>query len=283
MIKTSLIQLPSIQLNVAQAGPDEGPVVILLHGFPDAWFGWKHQITALAEQGYRVLAPDQRGYNLSEKPQAIHAYSLPVLANDVIELANYFQVQTFFLAGHDFGGMVAWTIADLFPERIKKLIILSAPHLKASLEYNKTHWQQKFKSWYILFFQIKRVPEFLLKRFNYALLMRNMPANMNKKEKQQYLKAWRQVGALKAMLYWYKALVSDLRNKRLKGSTISPPTLILWGKKDKYLQTALAGLSHKQCQFGQIHIFEQSGHWLMHEAAAVVFQRMHQFLRESNI
>ncbi len=261
---TTTLHLPNVHLYVAIAGPEQGPAVILLHGFPDAWFGWEKQVISLAEKGYRVIVPNQRGYANSAQPQSVDNYSLKLLADDIIALADYLDLATFYLAGHDFGGMVAWTLAAQYPHRIKKLAILSAPHLTASWEYNKIHWQQKLKSWYILFFQLRVVPEFILKSFNCRALIRNLPADLTPAQKNRYRTAWQQKKVLSTMLHWYRALLKDLKNKQLKGCKIDIDTLIIWGARDKYLHQDLAALSLKQCTKGQLVLFEDSGHWLMH-------------------
>ena len=119
MIITKKINTNGIMLNVAFAGPVDGEPVFLLHGFPDFWFCWEDQMKALANEGFRVIAPDQRGFNQSEKPKGIEAYSQRNLAADIIGLANILGYNTFNLAGHDFGGLVCWTMATLYPEHIK--------------------------------------------------------------------------------------------------------------------------------------------------------------------
>ena len=265
MIKTTQIQLQNVALYVAIAGPEDGPAVLLLHGFPDAWFGWENQIKTLAKKGYFVIAPNQRGYAKSAQPLAVKDYSLNLLADDIIALADYFNLSTFYLAGHDFGGMVAWIIAAKHPQRIKKLAILSAPHLLASWEYNQTHWQQKFKSWYILFFQLSVVPEFVLRRFNFHALINNLPLDLSAAQKNRYRMNWQEKQVLSTMLNWYRALLKDLKTKQLKGSNIAVDTLIMWGAKDKYLHKDLARLSLKYCSNAQLKIFEGTGHWLMHD------------------
>src|SRR3954447_23209976 len=117
-----------ISLNVAEAGPETGPLVILLHGFPEFWYGWRHQIGPLAEAGFRVVAPDLRGYNLSSKPRGRSAYALPELARDVAELIEERGATSAHVAGHDWGGAVAWATAMYHPERVERLAILNAPH-----------------------------------------------------------------------------------------------------------------------------------------------------------
>ena len=117
-----------ITLHAAAAGPAEGKLVILLHGFPEFWYGWRHQIAPLAASGLRILAPDQRGYNLSDKPAGIAAYRLDTLADDVIGLADALGREHFAVVGHDWGGVVAWRLAARNPERVTRAVILNAPH-----------------------------------------------------------------------------------------------------------------------------------------------------------
>ena len=109
-----------IRLHVVQAGPQNGPLVILLHGFPEFWYGWRHQISYLANAGYRVWVPDQRGYNLSDKPKGIAAYNLDHLANDIIGLIDAAGQQKVFLVGHDWGAAVTWWVANKYPERLER-------------------------------------------------------------------------------------------------------------------------------------------------------------------
>ena len=124
----ALIKSNGVNLHVVQAGPEDGPLVILLHGFPEFWYGWRKQIDLLAEQGYRVWAPDQRGYNISEKPNGIGAYTLDKLSADVIGLIDAAGRETAILVGHDWGAGVAWWMACKFPQRLSKLVIMNVPH-----------------------------------------------------------------------------------------------------------------------------------------------------------
>ena len=122
------VETNGIRLHVAQAGPREGPLVILLHGFPEFSYAWKQQIPFLASAGYRVWAPDQRGYNLSEKPDGIAAYNLDELAADVIGLIDAAGQNKVVLVGHDWGAAVAWWAAVKYPDRLSKLVVMNAPH-----------------------------------------------------------------------------------------------------------------------------------------------------------
>ncbi|MFN2222078.1 MAG: alpha/beta fold hydrolase, partial [Candidatus Promineifilaceae bacterium] len=117
-----------LRLHVVKSGPTEGPLVLLLHGFPEFWYGWHRQIPALAAAGFRVWAPDQRGYNLSDKPRGVAAYGINHLADDILALVKTSGRDRVHLAGHDWGAVVAWWVARLFPERLNRLVIMNGPH-----------------------------------------------------------------------------------------------------------------------------------------------------------
>src|SRR5258708_15826452 len=117
-----------VDLHAVAAGPKDGPVVILLHGFPEFWYGWHRQIEPLVAAGFRVIVPDQRGYNLSSKPPGLACYALSELVSDVIAIADQLGKEKIFLAGHDWGAAVAWSAALLLPQRIATLPALNVPH-----------------------------------------------------------------------------------------------------------------------------------------------------------
>ena len=127
-ISYRFINANDLSLHVAEAGPRDGSPVILLHGFPDASFGWEKQMKALAEAGFYVIAPDQRGYNLSDKPNGLENYRVGLLVADVLALADVLGLTQFNLAGHDWGALVSWNLVENHPERLKRLAILNVPH-----------------------------------------------------------------------------------------------------------------------------------------------------------
>ncbi len=134
------VGLPGLSLHVAEAGPEAGPpTILLLHGFPEFWYGWRHQIGPLSEAGLRLVVPDQRGYGLSDKPDGVAAYHLDKLAGDVIALADAYGFATIRLVGHDWGGLVAWWTASHYPDRIARLAILNAPHPGVVGAYIRSH------------------------------------------------------------------------------------------------------------------------------------------------
>ena len=127
-IRFSFITANGVTLHCAEAGPDDGPLVVLLHGFPEFWFGWREYFRPLAAQGFRVVAPDQRGYNLSSKPESPEAYRLEDLAGDIFGLADVLGRERFHVVGHDWGAAVAWMMAGLAPRRLLSAAMLQAPH-----------------------------------------------------------------------------------------------------------------------------------------------------------
>ncbi|WP_264791279.1 alpha/beta fold hydrolase [Aureispira anguillae] len=267
-MKTQFITTNGISLQVIIAGPKDGEPVFLLHGFPDFWFTWDAQIDVLVTNGFRVIVPNQRGFGESDKPTDIAAYRQLELAKDIIGIADVLGYEQFNLAGHDFGGLVAWSIVTLYPERIKKLVVISAPHLIASLKYRSI--RQKLKSWYIVFFQIPYLPERMLKAFDYAMLVRNMPSFLAPELLMRYKKAWGQPQCLRAMLNWYKALIREMKLKEINYGIVTTPTHIIWGKEDSYLEAGLAQLSLDQCTTGKLTVFEETNHWVMYERSMEV-------------
>ena len=205
------IETNGINLHIAVAGPEDGPLVVLLHGFPEFWFGWKNQIQPLAEKGYRVVAPDQRGYNLSDKPEGIDNYTVDYLRDDVIGIIKHFQKETAIVIGHDWGGAVAWHLAATRPEYVEKLIVLNIPHPQAMPRVLKKNPLQWMKSSYIAFFQLPNLPEKALgmgefKAMQQSIQQSSNPDTFSKQEIEQYKAAWSQSDALTAMLNWYRAI-----------------------------------------------------------------------------
>ncbi|MEJ2412684.1 MAG: alpha/beta hydrolase, partial [Anaerolineales bacterium] len=179
-----------IQLHTALAGPKDGEPLILLHGFPEAWFGWEQQIEVLAEAGFRVIAPDQRGYNLSDKPSGVDSYRIRTLVKDILGLAETLELPEFYLAGHDWGAMVAWNLALTVPQRVKRLAIANVPHPAVFSSYLRTHPAQMLKSWYMFFFQLPWLPEWLVKAANWKFLVNALPDYWDAEQYNRYREAW---------------------------------------------------------------------------------------------
>jgi pimeloyl-ACP methyl ester carboxylesterase len=168
------VRTNGIDLHVIQDGPRSGRLVILLHGFPNFWYGWRRQIPYLAAAGYRVSAPGQRGYNLSAKPAGIASYTLDELASDVIGLVDAAARENAFVVGHDWGGAVAWWLAATCPERLVRMVVINCPHGAVLTKHLRHSFVQMRKSWYMFFFQLPRLPGILLRWNNGFILAQTL-------------------------------------------------------------------------------------------------------------
>lgn len=288
-LEHKFIETNGVRLHVVLAGPADGPLLILLHGFPEFWYGWRRQIEPLAQAGFRVVVPDQRGYNLSEKPDGVNAYAIDVLARDVTGLIEALGRQQACLAGHDWGAAVAWHTAARYPERVQKLVILNVPHPAVMIDTLRRSPRQLLKSWYIFFFQLRGLAEWMLGRGDYSGLVNMLKASAKEDtfstdDLESYRAAYRQPGALTGMLNWYRAMFqAGLRNQRnpepLTPRNIKVPTLVLWGVRDIALSKELAQPSVNQCQQGQLVFFENATHWLQHDEPEAVSEAIRSFCR----
>lgn len=275
-------QVPTngLHLHVVQCGPADGPLVVLLHGFPEFWESWHLQIRALATAGYRVWAPDQRGYNLSDKPLGIGAYALPVLATDILGLLDVAGSQQAHVVGHDWGGIVAWYLAAQYPGRVASTTIINVPHPAVVAPNLWRVPSQLARSWYIGFMQLPGLPERLIRRRKWrfgerALVSTSRPGTFSAAEVARYKAAWAQPGALTAMLNWYRALrlPTGTRWRRIPG-----PVQIIWGQQDTFLAAELAELSLSQCENAQLHYFPEATHWVQLEESVAVNELILKFI-----
>jgi len=271
-----------VRLHYVECG--KGPLVILLHGFPECWYAWRFQLPALAEAGFRVVAPDLRGYNLSDKPQGVGQYRLELLANDVKGLIRALGADSAVLVGHDWGGVIAWYLAMHEPRLVSKLIVLNAPHPQRYLEELRSPGQL-LRSWYVFFFQLPWLPEALIRAGGFAGLkhrLRHEPVHANAFDPATidvYHQALAQPGALTAAINYYRAGLRGLReglSQRIK--PIDSPTLIIWGEQDCYLgRRLLEGLEPWVADLTMERIADAS-HWVQAEAPERVNERILQFI-----
>ncbi|MGZ8260154.1 MAG: alpha/beta fold hydrolase [Caldimonas sp.] len=269
-------------LYAAAAGPEDGPLVVLLHGFPEISYGWRRQIGPLAAAGLRVVAPDQRGYGHSSKPEGREAYRIDVLAADVAALARGFGRERFSLVGHDWGGIVAWHLASQKDSPVERLAILNAPRLDGFARYLSRHPLQVLMSSYVAGFQLPVLPELALRAGGYALLQSALegnarPGTFSAEELAVYQRAWAMPGALTTMLNWYRALPLAPRRK---AGRVRAPTLVVWGDRDSALQAGLAEASAEACDEVEIVHLPEAGHWVQHEEAERVNALLLSFLRK---
>jgi pimeloyl-ACP methyl ester carboxylesterase len=271
-----------VGLHAVAAGPEDGSVVVLLHGFPEFWYGWDRQIEPLAAAGFRVIVPDQRGYNLSSKPAGVAAYGLTELVSDVIAIADQLGQEKILLAGHDWGAAVAWSAALLHPQRVAKLAVLNVPHPSVMRKFLSTRPRQILRSWYMFFFQLPWLPEAIFSAFHFrvgsrSLLRSSRPGTFTTEDLAQYRSAWSQPGALTAMINWYRALFRT--RATFPDKTVRVPTRILWGERDDFLLTEMAHESLRYCTSAELFTFANASHWLQHEEHARISELLIDFFR----
>ena len=283
---STYFHLPGIKIHAATAGDASCPLVLLLHGFPEGWLSFKHQIRPLAEAGFRVVAPDQRGYNLTSKAGP---YDLDTLAHDAIRLMDACGARQAHWVGHDWGGVVAWKVAERFPQHVTTLSILNVPHPAVAVRsVLRGNLRQFLRSDYVYFFQIPWLPEWLLRRNNFALLRRAMaatarPGTFTEADLDQYVRLWSETGALSAMLGWYRAFVRRAAltyRVNAKLPTYAMPALLLWGEKDFALGVELAQQSARLLERGRFIRLPAATHWLHHEFPDEINRHLLQHLTE---
>jgi pimeloyl-ACP methyl ester carboxylesterase len=282
--ETTYIETNGIKLHVVMAGPEDGQPVILLHGFPEFWRGWSKQIEPLAEAGYRVIVPDQRGYNLSDKPKGVRSYRVDTLVDDILGLMDALGYEKVNLIGHDWGAVVAWALAIWHPEQLRKLGILNAPHPAVMLNFlRRGDPEQLRRSWYVFAFQVPWLPEYFMRKNDWRNTVRALRGSgkihtFTNEDIAEYKQAWSQPGAMTAMLNWYRAAVRYLP-KLLKDVRVKVPTLMLWGMQDVALSHRMARLSIDYCEDGALVFFEDATHWVQHDEAENVTKLLLEFLR----
>ncbi|MFL6258796.1 MAG: alpha/beta fold hydrolase [Thermoanaerobaculia bacterium] len=272
------IDTNGIRLHAVEAGPEGGPLLILLHGFPEFWYGWRHQIEPLAAAGFRILVPDQRGYNLSDKPKRAAAYNIDLLARDVLGLIDDAGVGKARVVGHDWGGLVAWWLGIRYAERIARLVLLNIPHPQVILDNLLKNPVQRKKSWYVFFFQLPWLPERAFRADGFALGVRSLrrssrSGTFSDADLDLYREAWSQPGAVRSMIHWYRAGLRS-RPKLPDSPRVRVPTLLLWGAKDRFLGREMAQPSLAFCDDGRLEFIEEASHWIQHEEAERVNEKL---------
>ena len=275
--------LGDVRLHYVEAG--EGPLVLLLHGFPQFWYEWRHQIPALVEAGFRVVAPDMRGYNLSDKPPGVRAYRLELLARDVERLILACGERTAAVVGHDWGAIVAWIVAMRHPARVGRLAILNVPHPARFLE-GLLSPMQLLRSSYMFFFQVPRFPEEVIRAGDFALLRSVLGRDPVQGEAfaaediERYIEAMAQPGALTATLNYYRALLRNPGETRALLQRVEAPVLVIWGERDRFLSRRLAEPPHLWVpNLVRVKRLPDASHWVAEDRPLEVNTLLLDFLR----
>jgi len=264
-----------------------GKLVVLLHGFPEFWYSWRHQIPALAEH-FKVVAPDLRGYNDSEKPAGVANYRIDLLTADVMGLIRAFGEEKAIIVGHDWGGGVAWTFAADYPQATERLIVLNCPHPGAFQKQLRSNFRQLRRSWYMFFFQIPWLPEWgirLNRRRFVEQAFRGMAIRKQAfpdEDLQRYVEALEKPGALTAAINYYRAAFREtVRHGERQFAKITCLTLLIWGEEDIALGKELTyNMEPYFTDRFAIKYIPRCSHWVQQEQPELVNQYMWEFLSD---
>jgi len=290
--KSEFAEVNNIKIHYIKAGPENGDLIIFLHGFPQFWYMWRDQLLEFSKD-YLVVAPDMRGYNLSSKPKGIEQYKPNHIVEDIRALVeDHFNRKKCILVGHDWGGVIAYPFANTHPNLVEKLIIINAPHPNIFAQLIANNKDQQSSSQYVLFFRSKNA-EGYLSASNYKNILDIIVTSdmeFTEDDKQMYINAWSQPGALTGGLNYYRAgglkppaqgeKIHNLASKQvdLPPVMINVPTLVIWGEKDTALTTHnLQGLD-KFIPELKIKRISEGSHWIINEQPDKVNFLIREFL-----
>lgn len=275
-LEEKFIETNGLKLHTVITG--KGEPIVLLHGFPDFWYGWKNIIPGLKDE-YKLIIPDMRGYNTSDKPEGEKNYTIDLLVKDIKGLCAALNLEKVTLAGHDWGGMVAWCLAEQYPNLLNKIIILNAPHPKIFLDSLISDKKQQQSSSYIFRFQSEGGD--FLKENNFQFLQlavfagaRN-PKAFTKEDKKRYFEAWSQPGAITAGVNYYRAFPTSYKGTGM----IDVPTLVIWGMRDIFLRPKLLDRIPEFVKDLRVVRIEDSSHWILHDAPLDVIKLIKDFMK----
>lgn len=277
------VDVGGVNLHVVTAGPAAGPLLVMLHGFPEFWWAFRRQIPFFVRAGYHVVAPDQRGYNASDKPSGLQAYGLERLSSDVAHLIRAAGRQRAYVLGHDWGAVVGFALAIFRPELVEKLVVINGPHPLAIVRALRARPSQLLRSAYIAAFQLPRLPEWLLGRQENMLargvLRRtSRPGTFTAEDLDVYGRAWAQPGAFRAQLNWYRSAARHPVRLPRQGK-VDVPTLLLWGECDQFLGLEVAQSSQRFADSAELLTYDDGTHWLHHEHPERINPQILRFLQ----
>lgn len=259
------VEARGLRFSGLAAGPHDGPLLLLLHGFPQTSACWRSQLGAAAEAGWRAVAPDQRGYAQGARPRGVAAYRAAELVADVVAVADALGAERFAVGGHDWGGAVAWYVAALHPDRVRALLAVSTPHPRAIGRAARTGWAQRVRSGYIPLL-VAPGSEHVLGAFG-GLPLRVLLRGSGLRDPEPYVRALGSADALRGPVSWYRALPSaPLRNL----PRVTAPTTFVVGRRDPaFSRAAVDGTARYVA--GDYRVVElDAGHWLPEEHAGDV-------------
>jgi pimeloyl-ACP methyl ester carboxylesterase len=279
-----------LRIHVVEEGPPDGSPVVFVHGFPEFWWSWRHQMKACADAGYRAVAFDLRGFGESDRPDEVGAYALPNSFADLTAVIDSLSDEPggrASVVSHDWGGALGWAYASLAPDKVERCVVMNAPHPNAYSDLPK-HLDQLQLSWYMFFFQFEGVAEEALSRNGYELLRTwfydTATVKLSEDEIARYIELFSRPGALTAGLNWYRANVSPasyVSDQRGQLPAITCPSMLLWGLDDAYLTFELGRRAGEfvDAPFA-LHALPDTGHWIQQERPEQVNDLLLAFLEE---
>lgn len=270
-----IVDCNGIRLHVAEARPanitDQTPLVVFLHGFPEHWWSWRNQLTAMRDAGYWAVAPDLRGYGESDKPWDVAEYEVEKLAGDVAGLIRALGREKALVVGHDWGGVVAWAFAMEHPDMLERLAILNVPHPLQMLKGLRTY-KQLMKSWYIFFFQLPKLPELAIAKDDYAFVRKTFAGDrVPEEEIERYVEALRIPGVVRSAVNYYRAVIRRVASGRIpKTRIIDRPVLVIWGDRDRFLGKEMAEPPPRYVPNARTVHLDNATHWVQRDEPARV-------------
>ncbi len=282
-LESRRIDVGDVTLHVVLAGPEDGPPVVLLHGFPEFWYAWRGPMAVLAKAGFRVIVPDQRGYNESDKPEDLEAYVIDELADDVAGLIEALGYEKAHLSGHDWGGGVAWRTVIRHPNRVDRFVVIDTPHPKAGEGFES---EEDTVDWYRTFIQLPWLPGWAARVADWSLLTGTLrdtsrPGTFPEDVMDQYRSAWDNHGAITTMGDWYRA--SFRLGEQPEGEMrVSTPTLVLVAPDDAFIPGDMTRRSLAFLDDGEIRELERGSHWVIQEDPQLIGDILVEFFSRSS-
>ena len=274
-----------VRLHYVESG--SGPLVVLLHGHPEFWYSWRHQIPALVRAGHRVVAVDMRGYNTSDKPKGIDAYLLPTLARDIERLIRGLGAERAVVVGHDWGGGVAWELAAHHPEVVERLVAINSPHPERFLSGLRSVGQLR-KSWYMAAYQLPTLPEAWFRSRDFSILREALrdgagPNSFTSADIERYVDAASRPGALTAQINYYRALPRLMLREPNRTRKIDVPVLVVWGDRDRYMSVEMAEPDRALVPNLRVERLPDASHWPHLDEPERVNELILEFVREASV
>lgn len=284
-VEHRFVAVNGIRLHYVTAG--KGPLVIMLHGFPEFWYGWKNQIPVLSEK-FKVVAVDMRGYNDSDKPKGVQSYAAKTVADDIRQVISSLNEKKAHIIGHDWGGAIGWTLGQQFPECVDRLIVLNCPLPQLLWKHFITNLRQLRRSWYMFYFQIPGLPERGIRRNLKLFFLRGLRGWARNKQAfsdadiEEYVRAFQKPYALTAAINYYRAAFRNITHRdTFKVKPIAADTLVIWGEDDLALGKELTyGMEKYFTGKFKINYISNCSHWVQHECCQVVNNLIIDFLMQ---